>query len=240
MSETNVAIRAMSERKLTRAGFRFAKWLPLPSIEEAHARPATQIALRLAALCQLCLLVAAPEDKIPSQRLIDVYAQAKLEEGLTPAERAIWLLPREEAHAAHVDKIGWRLENMLALAWALGHVEECGFDGAMLQGDAIERLMLKIVPTEAKDVVTWIAGAKTRAIHDLVAMEDVFYCAHNAARNASLGTKRSILGIFRKHDRPVPDGFDPRIHGGVIQERRHALTWILSPATAWDDTDLST
>ncbi len=28
--------------------------------------------------------------------------------------------------------------------------------------------------------------------------------------------------------------------GGVVHEHRHALTWVLSPGTLWEDTDLST
>lgn len=28
--------------------------------------------------------------------------------------------------------------------------------------------------------------------------------------------------------------------GGAIHERRHSLTWILSPGIDWDDTDMST
>ena len=59
-------------------------------------------------------------------------------------------------------------------------------------------------------------------------MEDLFYCAHDAVRSAQLGGAT------------VPIGFHPIDDGGGIHERRHALTWALSPGTDWDDTDLST
>jgi hypothetical protein len=37
----------------------------------------------------------------------------------------------------------------------------------------------------------------------------------------------------------VPAGFHPIGGTGVVHERRHALTWLLS-RDAWDETDLST
>ena len=73
-----------------------------------------------------------------------------------------------------------------------------------------------------------LARARPRALAEVVALEDHFYAAHNAARSAQLG------------GRTVPKGFHPVVNGGVVHERRHALTWALSPGVAWDDTDLST
>lgn len=58
--------------------------------------------------------------------------------------------------------------------------------------------------------------------------EDLFYCLYHAVKSAQLG-----------HDM-VPTGFHPLGNGGVIQERRHSLTWMLSKETDWDATDLST
>ena len=77
-------------------------------------------------------------------------------------------------------------------------------------------------------VAALLERATPRSNAKALALEDLFYCAHNAARSAQLGSKTA------------PDGFNPVIGGGVIHERRHALTWATSPGTAWDDTDLST
>ena len=60
-------------------------------------------------------------------------------------------------------------------------------------------------------------------------MEDLFYCAHNAVRTAQMGGKAA-----------VPEGFHPVRDGGAIHERRHSLTWALSPGVEWEETDLST
>jgi hypothetical protein len=60
-------------------------------------------------------------------------------------------------------------------------------------------------------------------------MEDLFYCAYSAVRSAVYGGAAS-----------VPERFDPMVNGLVIQERRHALTWMVSPGVAWQETDRST
>ena len=64
---------------------------------------------------------------------------------------------------------------------------------------------------------------------DIIALEDLFYCAHNAVRSAQTGEAGT-----------VPSGFHPVNNGGVVHERRHGLTWLISAGVAWDDTDLST
>ena len=74
-----------------------------------------------------------------------------------------------------------------------------------------------------------LVQGNTQAIEDIVRMEDRFYLAHNAVRSGQTGEAGML-----------PAGFDPIGDGGAIHERRHSLTWALSPGTAWDDTDLST
>ena len=59
-------------------------------------------------------------------------------------------------------------------------------------------------------------------------MEDLFYCAHHAVRSAQLGRAT------------VPEGFHPMIDGGVIHERRHALSWMVGGDVSWDETHLGT
>jgi hypothetical protein len=48
---------------------------------------------------------------------------------------------------------------------------------------------------------------------------------HNAVRSAQLG------------EDTVPEGFHPIANGGVIHERRHALTWAISPGVSWEKTE---
>ncbi|MCI0742675.1 MAG: DUF4272 domain-containing protein, partial [Gemmataceae bacterium] len=73
-----------------------------------------------------------------------------------------------------------------------------------------------------------VEKAEPRTLEDVIAMEYRFYCAHNAVVSAQLGGDT------------VPAGFHPLLHGGAVHERRHSLTWCLSPGVIWSDTDLNT
>jgi hypothetical protein len=88
-----------------------------------------------------------------------------------------------------------------------------------------------MIPDEIIRGLLWKFAAKgklAREPNEVLDLEDLFYCAHNAGRSAQLGGKT------------VPKGFHPIAGTGVIHERRHALTWATSPRVKWDDTDLST
>ena len=123
------------------------------------------------------------------------------------------------AREKYLDSIGWQMENMWALAWVLGFDTEPALSG-QLQGDLARRLIFRFSdPKNPKEI---------RDLADVVQKEDLFYCAHNAVRSAQNGGDT------------VPDGFHSMADGGGIHERRHALTWCLSPGVSWDETDLST
>jgi hypothetical protein len=147
---------------------------------------------------------------------------------LTPSEREIFESPRPVAHTRHVDAIGWRLENMWSLAWVLGFAATPAFDGSMMPSELQRAMLLEFMPGLDKRVSDLLDRKTARSYDEVNALEDLFYCAHNAARSAQLGHAT------------VPPGFDPISGGGVVHERRHALTWCVSPGVSWDDTDLST
>lgn len=90
------------------------------------------------------------------------------------------------------------------------------------------RALFDFLPSLDHTIDAFLAGCTPRPDGDVDALEDLFYCAHNAVRSAQLGQDT------------VPPGFHPVADGGVVHERRHALTWTLSPGVAWSDTDLST
>jgi hypothetical protein len=224
------AIRTHSTRAAHAAGFAFAQWLPLG--ERAQVRPIDEIIDRLAALSRLCAHVLAPLQGVPDSRIAGFVEQHNLQPAFTPEEWAIMQLPRPQAQQAHRGTIGWTFENMAPLAWALGHPIEPGIDGELVEGDA---LLHEFVPMDSDAFDR--SEYTLRSAADIVELEDLFYCVHNAVRCAQLPPKRRL---FRKPPTFVPEGFDPLVHGGAIHERRHALTWMLSPGVPWDQTDLST
>ncbi|MEZ4337555.1 MAG: DUF4272 domain-containing protein [Sandaracinaceae bacterium] len=217
--------RARLER-LAALGFSVAPGLPYE--EGRSLRPVEEIARRLMALDALFSWVAAPETHSPSARLRGYAERNRLVDAMTPAERAIFALPRDEAHAGHVNAIGWRLENMWPLAWALGFEEEPSVKGGMISDATIGALLNGFMPKLDETLEGFVSSRAPRLAAEVDALEDLFYCAHNAVRSAQLGRDT------------VPPGFHPVGDGGVVHERRHALTWMVSPGVAWEDTDLST
>ncbi len=225
------ALRQTNIERLEAAGFRPARWLPTRGQRAdvpGTLRPTREIAGRAMALGAVVLWVAAPDEAVPDDRITALVDRNDLRAFMTDKERAIFDLDRAAARDQHIDTIGWRLENIWALCWVLGFEREPPFDGAMIPDDITGDLVLRFLPADGT-VDQLVARVRPRPESEVVALEDLFYCAHNAARSAQVGTTGT-----------VPTGFHPIVNGGVIHERRHALTWVLSPGVAWDDTDLST
>jgi len=194
---------------------------------EAGLRPVVEIAARLMALDALFTWVVYDEIEAPAAELHAYVRRSKLERGMTPGERRIYGRPRDAVRRAEAGRIGWRLENMWPLAWVLGFRRAPTVDGEMIASKT-SRAIVAMLPRLTSSIDELVAAATPRPLSNVLALEDRFYCCHNAVRSAQLG------------HRTVPRGFDPIAGGGVIHERRHALTWCLSPGVAWDATDLST
>jgi len=192
---------------LKKLGFVVASSLPTKR-ENERVRPASEIAARFKALRELFLWVASD----------DAMKRTDVKKALTAEEKKVHAMPRAKAKSIHRGTIGWRLENMWPLAWILGFDPVPPVSGEMIDGEIIRGLLWKFQP-KAK---------LAREASEVIDLEDLFYCAHNAGRSAQLGGKT------------VPKGFHPIAGTGVIHERRHALTWATSPRVKWDDTDLST
>lgn len=223
-------IRAANLAKLKSLGFRVAPSLPQTRGEDETAlRPRQEIVKRLAALEALCLYVSAPPDRYPDDAIRRMIDEHGLDAFTAEDEREILTLDRNGAHAKFSDNIGWKMENIVPLAWALGNPAEPRIDGEMVGGPELDHLLTQFAPKTSAELTSLLATTELRPVAEVDAMEDLFYCAHNAVRSAQFNDPKC-----------VPRGFDPVINGGVIHERRHALTWMLSPGVSWDETDLST
>lgn len=225
------ALREKSRAQLEEAGFSFADSLPTLGHRagvSGKLRATDEIQKRLQSMYVVYLYVAAPEDVIPKEQLgmyISVYG---LVDHMTPTEAAIITKPRAQASREHIDSIGWTLENMSALAWMLGHDEQPGVQDKMMSDERLDALLSYLAKSwEGPEV--FAKQIKPRPEAEIQQLEDTFYCAHNAVRSAQTG-----------HAEQVPQGFHPMRDGGIVHEKRQALTWALSPGVAWDETDLST
>ena len=221
-------LRRRTLEKVVAAGFRPALWLPLPDAD-AELRPTAEIVGRLRALAAVFAWASAPEDAVATA---DLDAFAKHEgtwESMTPDEQQILGMERADARATHQHSVGWRLENVWALAWVLGGAGEPPLDAGQASGDRVRAMLVEFVGLPHGMPADLAARVRLRPAAEVVALEDLHYVAHNAVRSAQLSNPAC-----------VPAGFEPLADGGTIHERRHALTWALSPGVCWDETDLST
>jgi len=218
-------------RTLADLGFRVADNLPVRRLDEdelPELRPQAEIVGRVLALKAFWLWVDIHPNAESESTVREMIESSQLRMQLTQSELEIIDLSRAEAFAEHGHLMGWKNENCWPLAWVLGFPEIPSVTVGQVSGILGRRLMLEWLPNNSVESRQFAASCRLLAsgqVHDL---EDLFYCAHNAVRSAQLG------------EDTVPDDFDPLADGGCIHERRHSLTWMLSPGVSWDDTDLST
>lgn len=215
------AVRSTSCQHLAAAGFATPYALPMGP---TTLRPVTEIAHRLLALRALFFWVARPDR--PDAEVVDAIRRDGLHEALTESENEVLNEPRDQARS-HVNSIGWRLENMWPLAWVLGFEPPPLFTEGMMGAYIIEP-MFQFMPPLSAQANEWLRTRRPRPVSDVIQLEDTYYCAHHCVRSAQQGRTT------------VPAGFHPVSDGGVIHERRHALTWCLSPTVTWDETSLAT
>jgi hypothetical protein len=209
-------VRQANLKNLETRGFKVAP--SLPKSPHTTLRPQEEIEKRMDALHAMVMWVMAPPGLMDDKALQKRALSGDLASWLDHEEKAVFRLDKAEAREKYLDTIGWQMENIWALAWVLGYVTEPALEG-QLHGDQARDLILGFCVKGER---------KLRSVDEVVQMEDLFYCAHNAVRSAQMGSDS------------VPDDFHPVVDGGGIHERRHALTWCLSPGVTWEETDLST
>lgn len=225
-------IRKSSMATLAAGGFHAAESLPTLHHRAgvpAKLRAPREIALRVMALKALFIWASAPESAVASEDIKTYVERNSLASHLTPEELKILSLPRQQALTQHGSTVGWRLENMWSLCWLLGYDTPPSPVLGQLPDEVTEGIMFEFLPNLDSSVDDLLAKAQPRTLDEVLQMEDVFYCSHNAVRSAQTGSADA-----------VPADFHPVRDGGAIHERRHPLTWAISDGVSWDDTDLST
>ncbi|MEM1183881.1 MAG: DUF4272 domain-containing protein [Planctomycetota bacterium] len=217
-------IRSANLELLTEHGFRPAPLLPLG--EPTTLRSQDEVFGRLWALDVAVRWVYAPVERFSDATLIHERDRVDAVAGLSSEEMSVFECPRSEASMEFGSEFGWKTEHLYTLAWVLGMSREPEFTGDFF-GEEDQVAAYKAFVKPEYDAT--LANLKLRSLEEVVTLEDRFYCVHNVARSA----------LFSGAD-TIPESFDAQANGGVVQERRHALTWCLSPGVAWDDTDLST
>lgn len=205
------------------SGFKPA--ISLPTEFERQLRPNVEIAKRLNAIKAVVLWLMVPENELSNERILNFVSTNGLYLFLADDEKHILNSSRNDEELRNV--IGWKFENAWSLAWYFGY-NDPDITGQMMTGEQMQEILINYTcPLDGK-IEDWLETMEIVSDEDLKKKEDLFYCIHNAVRSAQLG------------EQTVPPDFNPLVNGGVIHERRHSLTWMLSSGIDWDDTDLST
>ncbi len=205
------------------AGFRPAS--SLPTEFDRKLRPTIEIAQRLNAIKALVLWLMVPEENLENDKILEFINKNNLDNFMDDEEKQILNLSRDDEEARNA--IGWKFENAWPLAWYFGYTKPETL-GQMMSGEQMQEILMNYSCPLDEKVEEWIKEKETLSEQELIQKEDLFYCLHNAVRSAQLGKET------------VPDNFHPMMNGGVIHERRHSLTWMLSENVSWEETDLST
>jgi hypothetical protein len=210
------ARKARVEQQLAERGITTSATLP-PVIaeEEVELRSAEAVVRRAYALFAVALRAESLATENPLSR-------EELEEKLPVAFQS--LSPREEAFLAEeapprqaIIDHAWRYEALFLLEWALGLVPELPFPTTICDVPLTARTLLKA------DGFELAVKAKLRPTSEILDALDQTYRLHWRTRES------------RREEAPVD--LDP----GVIQERHHALNWLVQfEGAEWDEVDTPT
>ena len=223
------AIRDANIATLTKLGFTVAGSLPSWSKwtgKPISLRPKIEICRRL--MCSEVATAYIWSQTVPEENLRAYIKRSQLMDSMAEVEHKIFATPREDAAQQFGNGDGWRQENQWGLAWVLGFDIEPGLTDGFITEKVMTPLVKDFMPALDDSDKDFADRVQLRSLNEVFRKFDILYCAHNAVRSAQLGKPN------------VPDNFDSTVDGGVIHEKRHSLTWCVSPGVKWDDTDLST
>jgi Domain of unknown function (DUF4272) len=186
------------------------------SLPPDEVRDASQIARRAIALFRVVGIAFG--DKRAST--VAWIQKENLWDELTPAELAFVTASRPKKQ--QVVNASWRCEALLILLWALGRIDSLPALNEECSAASYKTILPPFVDTSVAD---FIATATRRTDDELIAAADSLLNSHWEARDA------------RIHGRPIPE----HLHIGIIQERHHAINWVIGyDGSPWDEITTDT
>ena len=217
-----LARKARTETRLRVEGVPINPHLPrLETRDEVKLRNKEEIAYRSLALT----VVTAKALGMRQPSVENAVKQLGLAAHFSPRERAFILDPTPP----HQDVVqaSWRGEAAWPLFWVLGFVDHLDRPTPVVgERDLPE----PVHAVQDHGAGPYIERARLRSLDEVLDEADLIYRYHWAVHEAWL----------RRHK--MPAGLDP----GVVQERHHALNWLLVPLdeddepAEWDDVDTTT
>lgn len=194
--------RLRSEALLAEEGIAFRSSLPcIESEEEISLRSAEEVGARIVCL----FFVAGAAEDVGNPFWRDYLEEHGLWEQLTPQETS--LVASAEPDEEALINASWRCEALYVLMWAAGLFEELPIP--RLEVDT--GLIVDRFPKPDASPWPFIRGLTLRSKTEILDAADLIYRLHWEVRHAML------------HGKEPPGGLEP----GVVQERHHALNWLI-------------
>lgn len=190
------------------------------------------------AVARRCIVlhgVLAAGHDVPRDQIVAWLRHEGLWDVVSPHESA-FLLSDSPTHQQRVNAT-WRAEALFPLLWSLGLIPELPSPQQLCDVPFIQR----ILPPLFGPVAQFISSARLRRDSEIHAAKEEIYQIHWRIRDARLRGQPSPPG---KLSRMPHEDCDPPVESydaGVVQERHHALNWLIGYCGQdWDDITTDT
>ena len=181
--------------------------------EDVQLRSAKDVAQR----CLALLAVIQHSDK-PQDKFISWVKENNIASYFSHEEKLFFETPKPTQK--QLVKFSWRIEALVPLLWALGHIEK--LPPLNVQASNLRSLAgIKLANDNPKQ---FVATAKIRKDSEIQEAEEDLYNQHWRVRDAELNQK------------VMPKELDP----DIVFERRYALSWLVGWGESWDDVPTDT
>ena len=179
-------------------------------------RSADEVAYR--ALVLFCITgLAAGADR---SEITAWLSEHSLWEKLAPSE--VGFVDTPNPTRQQLINASWLSERLIMIAWALGKLDQLPAPDEQCDTSVFQDIL---PPFAAVNVQEFVASARLRSAAELVGMADEVMRLHWEARDA------------RIKGRPT----EPSVDLGIIQERHHAINWVIGyDALDWDEVTTDT
>jgi hypothetical protein len=185
--------------------------------------------------CLVLHAVLAVGHEVPREQVVSWLRRESLWDAVSPKESQFLLsespTPQQRINAT------WRAEALFPLLWSLRLIPELPSPQQLCDLQLIQ----SVLPPLFEPVAEFISSARLRADSEIHAANEEIYQIHWRVRDARLRGQPTPPG---KLPRMPHDDCDPPVesyHSGVVQERHHALNWLIGYCGQdWDDITTDT
>lgn len=194
-------------------------------------RTADEVARR----CLVLHGVLAAGHDVPRDRIVTWLRRDGLWDSVSPEESALFL-SESTTQQQRIDAT-WRAEALFPLLWSLGLIPDLPSPQQLCDLQLVQR----VLPPLFEPVAEFISSARLRSHSEIHSANEEIYQIHWRVRDARLRGEPAPAG---KLPRMPHDDCNPQVesyHSGVIQERHHALNWLIGYCGQdWDDITTDT